>query len=208
MNATKIIRYGAWAAVAALVAGIGAITFTDYRDKLAGTSAELLSPVNSVGGPFTMLNGKGEIVDETTIIGKPTLMFFGFTSCPDVCPTTLAEIQGWIDQLGADADKLHYAFVSVDPERDTPELLSSYVAAFDDRIMALTGTPAQVEAMLKTYRVYARRVDTEDGDYTMDHTAGIYLMNKDNRFVGTIAYGENAEIAMQKIKRLIASAEG
>lgn len=208
MNATKIIRYGAWAAVAALVAGIGAITFTDYRDKLAGTSAELLSPVNSVGGPFTMLNGKGEIVDETAIIGKPTLMFFGFTSCPDVCPTTLAEIQGWIDELGPEADKLHYAFVSVDPERDTPELLSSYVAAFDDRIMALTGTPAQVTAMLKTYRVYARRVDTEDGDYTMDHTAGIYLMNKDNRFVGTIAYGENAEIAMQKIKRLIASAEG
>ncbi|AXS39586.1 SCO family protein [Breoghania sp. L-A4] len=207
MNATKIIRYGAWAAVAALVAGIGAITFSDYRDKLAGTSAELLSPVNSVGGPFTMVNGAGEPVDETMFIGKPTVLFFGFTSCPDVCPTTLAEVQSWIDKLGADANKLNYAFVTVDPERDTPEIMSSYVAAFDDRIKALTGSPTQVADMLKTYRVYARRVEQDDGGYTMDHTAGVYLMNKDNRFVGTIAYGENPDVAMEKLKRLISSAE-
>lgn len=207
MSTTKIIRYGAWAAVAALVAGIGVITLSDYRDKLAGTSAELLSPMATIGGPFTMRDGSGAPIDESTFLGKPTVLFFGFTSCPDVCPTTLAEVQGWIDQLGPDADKLNYAFVSVDPERDTPELMSSYVAAFDDRIMALTGSAAQTEAMLKTYRVYAKRVETEDGDYTMDHTAGVYLMNKDNRFVGTISYGENSEIAMQKLKRLVASAE-
>ncbi len=208
MNATKIIRYGAWAAVAALVAAIGVITFTDYRDKLAGTSPELLSPVNSVGGPFKMVNGAGEPVDETLFIGKPTVLFFGFTSCPDVCPTTLAEVQGWIDRLGADADKLNYAFVSVDPERDTPELMSSYVAAFDERIMALTGSPEQVAEMIKTYRVYARRVELDDGDYTMDHTAGVYLMNADNRFVGTIAYGEDNDVAMQKLERLISAAKG
>lgn len=203
MRAAKIIRYGAWAAIAALVIGVGVITLTDYRQLLMKDPGSLIDPVAGIGGPFTAVDGQGNPVDETVFLGKPTAIFFGFTSCPDVCPTTLAEVQSWIDALGADADKLNYAFVSVDPERDTPELMSSYVAAFDERIMPLTGSPEEIAAMLKTYRVYARKVPLDDGGYTMDHTAGIYLMNAENRFVGTIAYGENPETALAKLKRLI-----
>lgn len=207
MRTAKVIRYGAWAAIAALVIGVGAVTALDYLGKRENGEASLLSPVDNIGGAFTLVDGSGETVTEQDLVGKPTVLFFGFTSCPDVCPTTLAELQGWIERLGPQADKLNYAFVSVDPARDTPELMASYVAAFDDRIRALTGTPEQVAAMLKTYRVYARRVETDDGGYTMDHTAGLYLMNRNNRFVGTIAYGEDGDVAIAKLERLIRNAE-
>jgi protein SCO1/2 len=111
-----------------------------------------------------------------------------------------------MELLGDDAGKLNYAFVSVDPERDTPEVMRDYVGAFDDRITPLTGSREQVDAMVKAYRVYAKKVPLDDGDYTMDHSAAVYLMNADNKFVGTIAYGEDEENAMKKLRRLIENA--
>lgn len=206
MSAGKIIRYGAWAAVAALVLIVGGIMGWSYLGKEDGSS--LIKPATAIGGPFTLVNGAGETVTEADLKGKPTVMFFGYTFCPDVCPTTLAELQGWIAQLGERADKLDYVFVTVDPERDTPEAMADYVAAFDDRIMPLTGTREQIDAMIKTYRVYARKVPMDGGGYAMDHSAGLYLLDENNRFVGTIAYGEDGEIAMEKLERLIGNAAG
>ena len=163
-----------------------------------------LNQFSEIGGPFTLVDSNdGNEFTDKDIIGKPTVLFFGFTHCPDVCPTTLAEIQNWINQLGEKADNLNYLFVTVDPERDTPEVLRDYVSSFDQRIIPLTGSIQQVNQMIKTYRVYAQKVEIDDGDYTMDHTASVYLMNSNNQFDGTISFGENPEIVIKKLEKLI-----
>ena len=204
MSGLKLFRYGAWAAVAALAVVSGVLVY----QQTAGNknSGALIEPLAAIGGPFELVNGDGETVTDKTFAGKPTLIFFGFTFCPDVCPTTLSELQGWIDTLGDDAGKLNYAFVSVDPERDTPEVMRDYVGAFDERIIPLTGTQEQVDGIVKAYRVYAKKVPLDDGDYTMDHSAAVYLMDADNKFVGTIAYAEEEENALRKLRRLIDTA--
>ncbi|MTI18735.1 SCO family protein [Rhodobacteraceae bacterium RKSG542] len=201
MPLTKIIRYSAWALVAVLAFAIAAVSMVTWREN----KAIPLAPVATIGGPFTLVNSSGETITEKNFLGKPSLIFFGFTYCPEVCPTSLSEMQGWIEELGSDADKLNYAFVSVDPERDTPDVIGDYVSSFDERIMPLTGSVEQVNSVIKTYRVYARKVPLEDGDYTMDHTAGVYMMNPQNQFIGTISYGEDHENAMKKIRDLLSS---
>lgn len=204
MSGLKLFRYVAWAAVAVLACVAGALVYVQTTSN--ENSGALIEPLAAIGGPFELVSGTGEIVTDKTFAGKPTVMFFGFTYCPDVCPTTLSELQGWMAELGPDAEKLNYAFVSVDPERDTPDVMRDYVWAFDNRITPLTGSKEQVDAMLKAYRVYAKRVPLDDGDYTMDHSAAVYLMNENNEFVGTIAYGEAEETALAKLKRLIKNA--
>ena len=204
MSGLKVFRYVAWAAVAVLAAASGFLVY----QQTAGSenSGSLIEPLAAIGGPFELTDGDGETVTDATFAGKPLVLFFGFTYCPDVCPTTLSELQGWIEALGPDADKLNYAFVTVDPERDTPDVMRDYVWAFDERISALTGSREQIDAVIKAYRVYAKKVPLDDGDYTMDHSAAVYLMNSDNKFVGTIAYAEPEETALQKLRRLIANA--
>ncbi|PVB62987.1 SCO family protein [Labrenzia sp. 011] len=204
MSGLKLFRYVAWAAVAALAVVSGVLVY----QQTAGNqnSGALIEPLSAIGGPFELINGDGETVTDQTFAGKPSLFFFGFTYCPDVCPTTLAELQGWMEALGEDAAKLNYAFVTVDPERDTPEVMRDYVWAFDKRITPLTGSREQIDAIIKAYRVYAKKVPLDDGDYTMDHSAAVYLMDADNRFVGTIAYGEDEENALKKLRRLIGKA--
>lgn len=204
MSGLKLFRYVAWAAVAVLAGVSGVLVY----QQTAGNenSGGLIEPLAAIGGPFELVDGNGETVTDATFAGKPTVLFFGFTYCPDVCPTTLSELQGWMDALGDDAEKLNYAFVSVDPERDTPEVMRDYVWAFDKRITPLTGSREQVDAMIKAYRVYAKKVPLDDGDYTMDHSAAVYLMNADNKFVGTIAYQEAENTALPKLRRLIKNA--
>ncbi|MEH0073752.1 SCO family protein [Pannonibacter sp. Pt2] len=201
MSSLKFIRYGAWAAVAALAIGAGYVTVSQMQNG-GGTSQT--ASVASIGGPFTLVRADGTTVTDKDFAGKPLAIFFGFTFCPDVCPTTLSDLQGWIEQLGPDADRMNYAFVSVDPERDTPEVIGDYVAAFDPRITPLTGSREQIDAVIKAYRVYAKKVPLDGGGYTMDHSAMIYLMDGSNRFVGTIAYEEDPATALQKLKNLIA----
>ncbi|GGB51526.1 hypothetical protein GCM10011316_24440 [Roseibium aquae] len=205
MSGLKALRYGAWAAVAALAIASGTLVYLQSTQSPTGGGA-LIEPLATIGGPFELVNANGETVTDADLSDKPKVIFFGFTYCPDVCPTSLYELQGWIEALGPDADKLHYAFVSVDPERDTPDVIGDYVGAFDERIMALTGSPEQVNQAIKAYRVYAKKVPLDDGDYTMDHSASMFLMNTDNQFVGTIAYGEAEETALLKLRRLIDSA--
>jgi len=200
MSVAKTIRYGALAAVALLVAAVSATLVMKLINEDIPQAATA-----KIGGPFELVDGKGQVFTDKNLDGKPTLMFFGFTYCPDVCPTTLSDMQGWVDNLGPEADKLNFVFVSVDPERDSPDVISDYVAAFDERFIPLTGSVDQIKKVVKDYRVYARKVPLDDGDYTMDHTAAIYMLDSDLKFTGTISYQEPDETALPKIRKLIGS---
>ena len=138
---------------------------------------------SAVGGPFTLVDQNGKTVTERDFAGRTHLVFFGFTQCPDVCPTTLQQITDVLKALGPRGRDLKVAFISVDPERDSSEALKLYLASFDPRITGLTGTPEQVAAALKAYRAYAQKVPGKDGDYTMNHTAMVYVMDANNAFV-------------------------
>ncbi|WP_436638894.1 SCO family protein [Microbaculum sp. FT89] len=200
----RAIRWIAWILVV-LVAGttVAVLVSDDIRDAVLGKPGQGTG-IAEIGGPFQLVDHTGKPVTEKDFLGKPSAFFFGFTHCPDVCPTTLYEMSTWLGELGPDADKLNVAFVTVDPERDTPELMNNYLSAFGDRIVGLSGTPEQVSQIVKEYKVYRRKVEQEDGEYVMDHSASVYLMDADGKFVGTIAYGEADDIALGKLKRLVA----
>lgn len=173
---------------------------------VASSGAEPGKLASPVGGPFTLVDENGATVTQDTLAGKPSAIYFGYTFCPEVCPTTLADLTHWIQLLGPDADKLNYIFVTVDPERDTPQIMRDYVSAFDRHIRGFTGTPEQIAAIAREYRVYYKRVPTDDGGYVMDHSAIIYLMGSDQRLVSMIGYQEADASALAKLKNLIASA--
>ncbi|MEP9351445.1 SCO family protein [Xanthobacter sp. KR7-225] len=157
--------------------------------------------VAAVGGPFTLVDQNGATVTEAALKGKPTLIFFGFTHCPDVCPTALFEMSEIFGALGPEADKVQAFFVSVDPERDTPDVLKSYLGSFAPQLVGLSGTPEQVEAIKKAYRVYARKVPLTGDDYTMDHTAVVYLMDKSGTFVAPFNAKRPPAEAAAELKR-------
>jgi protein SCO1/2 len=135
-----------------------------------------------IGGPFRLQTGGGGTVTDADLRGAPFLVFFGYTHCPDVCPTTLTKLAQVLKVLGPEA-KIRVLFVTVDPERDTPELMADYASSFDPRIIGLSGDRAEVNAMISAYRVYARKIPSPSGDYTMDHSAVIYLMDRDGKFL-------------------------
>jgi protein SCO1/2 len=180
-----------------MAAGVGYITFDWYRWQYAG---------KSFGGQFTLVDQNGDQITEQAFRGQPTAVFFGFTHCPEVCPTTLFEMNGWLETLGEEGRDIDAYFVSIDPERDTPEVLGDYVSNVSDRIVGITGDPEKVAEMAKSFGIYVRKVELEGGDYTMDHTASVLLLNDQGDFWGTIAYGENPDTAIEKLKRLAAGA--
>src|SRR6202167_4786183 len=137
---------------------------------------------SAIGGPFQLTDQAGQTVTEKNMQGHPTLVFFGFTHCPDVCPTTLFEMSELMRKLGPDADRTGALFITVDPERDTPAIVKDYLASFDPHLRGLTGDQAAIDQAIKDYRVYAKKVQLQGGDYTMDHTAIVYLMDKDDQF--------------------------
>jgi protein SCO1/2 len=137
----------------------------------------------AIGGPFQLTDQSGATVSEKSLQGRPTLIFFGFTHCPDVCPTSLFEISEVLRAMGKDADRVNAYFVSVDPERDNDAAMKDYLSSFDPHLKGLTGDPQAVAKVLSAYRVYAKKVPLKDGDYTMDHTALTYLMDRDGKFV-------------------------
>ncbi|MES0096132.1 SCO family protein [Mesorhizobium sp. M0019] len=175
--------------------GIGALTVKSYLPYYSG---------KPYGEPFTLVDQKGSPVTEAAFRGHPSVVFFGFTHCPEVCPTTLFELAGWLKTMGDDGKNLRAYFVTVDPERDTPEIMNTYVSNFSDRILGISGDPDKVHAMAKSFGIYWKKVDTNDGDYTMDHTASVLLLNAKGDFAGTIAYGESPDAAIAKLKRLAA----
>jgi protein SCO1 len=193
----KTIRYISWAAVALVFAVLAYVV-------VAGESGSLFLKVAEadIGGPFDLLRDDGTRITERDLEGHPYAIFFGFTHCPEVCPTTLYEASGWLDQLGDEGGNFRFYFVTVDPERDTPQVLAEYMTSFPG-ITAITGDEAGIEQIKKEYKVYAQKVPLEDGDYTMDHTATVYLMNGEGHFFGTIAWQEDSDTAIAKIRRLI-----
>jgi protein SCO1 len=198
MNALRVVRYATWGVVAIAAIGLG---YAAWHWQQAGGVGRLAA--NSIGGPFTLTDQHGDTVTEAALKGHPSAMFFGYTFCPDVCPTTLFEMTGWLEKLGPDADTIRVYFVSVDPERDTRETLAEYLSAFDPRITGLTGTPEEVAEIVKDYRVYARKVPLDGGGYVMDHTATIYLIDSNGVFTGTIDYQEDPDTALKKLRRLV-----
>jgi protein SCO1/2 len=154
----------------------------------------------AVGGPFSLLNQDGKPVTERDFAGRPFLVFFGFTHCPDICPTTLFQISEMLGKMGDEGRDLRALFITVDPERDTPEVLKYYLSSFDDRIVGLTGDPVSVEAAIRAFRGFARKVPGKDGDYTMEHTAFVYLMGPDGNFLGTVNLARAPEEAARDVR--------
>jgi len=156
-------------------------------------------PPSSIGAPFRLTGSDGKSVSDADLRGQPVVMFFGYTHCPDVCPTTLFEVSEIFRKLGEGA-KVRGVFVSVDPERDTPEILRDYLGSFDKRIIGLSGDRAALEPMLKAYRVYARKNPAANGEYSMDHSAIVYLMDKQMRFIGPLNIEDN-DVALKEIRK-------
>jgi len=167
-----------------------------------GGVSKVAQPV-AIGGAFQLTDQNGRTVTEQSLRGKPTLIFFGYTHCPDVCPTSLFEISEVLRAMGKDADRVNAYFISVDPERDTPSTMKDYLSSFDPHLEGLSGDPAATTTVLTAYRVYAKKVPMKDGDYTMDHTALIYLMDRDGRFVAPFNLKRSPEEATAELKRYL-----
>jgi protein SCO1/2 len=170
---------------------------------LAGQRGGPMVAKASVGGPFRLVDGNGATVTDQDLKGKPFLVFFGFTHCPDVCPTTLFEVSEVFRRLGPEGDKASALFITVDPERDTPTVMKDYLANFDARLRGLTGDPAAIEDVVKAYRVYAKRVPLDGGGYTMDHTALVYLMDKQGQFVAPFNVKRGADAAAAELRKYL-----
>jgi protein SCO1 len=190
------VRIGA-TLIAPILVGATSFAWVYLRDDSA------LRRGAEIGGPFTLLDHHGKTVTDRDYLGKPTLVFFGFTHCPDVCPTTLLEITNQLKELGPDSDRLNVLFITVDPERDTPQQLALYLSTFDFRITGLSGAPENILGAMKAYHVYAKRVPLKDGDYTMDHTTTIVMMNGKGEYVGVIPYQAPSATMRAKLHRLM-----
>lgn len=161
----------------------------------------MITTASAIGGPFQLVDQSGQTVTDKNLQGKPTIIFFGFTHCPDVCPTALFEMSEILRAMDKDANRINAFFVSVDPERDTPAIMKDYLGSFDPHLKGLSGSPEAVAAIVSAYRVYAKKVPLKDGDYTMDHTALIYLMDRDGRFVAPFNIKRRPEEAAADLKR-------
>ena len=168
---------------------------------VTGYGPSQVPEIAAIGGPFRLTDQNGATLSDQDLRGKPFLVFFGFTYCPDICPTTLFEISEVMRALGPDADKTAALFITVDPERDTPSAMKDYVSSFDPHVKGLTGDAASLAAVAKEYRVYYKKVPLDGGNYTMDHTALVYLMNKDGHFVAPFKMNRTPEAAAADLRR-------
>jgi protein SCO1/2 len=177
-----------------LVVVLGGIFLIAAREPGTATAS-------AIGGPFTLVDQDGKTITDRDLKGRPYLVFFGYTHCPDVCPTTLFEISEVLRALGSDANQTRALFVTVDPERDTPPVLKDYLSSFDPHLRGMTGDAAQIAAIEKSYRVYAKKAPGTNGDYSMDHTALVYLMDKQGRFVAPFNMRRSPQDAAKDLRR-------
>lgn len=189
MPRRSVLLFGGIVLVAAVVLAIVTMVVVGGRER-APTGSQTVSETGqpSVGGPFNLVDQDGHPVDQTMLDGKWSLVFFGFTWCPDYCPTTLAALKATQERLGDRADNLQIVFISVDPERDSPSVLKDYLSSdgFPEGVIGLTGTPAQIRAAADAYRAYYQKVGEGEG-YTMDHSLTVYLMGPDGQFRSALA---------------------
>lgn len=158
------------------------------------------------GGAFTLINSNGQTVTEADLRAKPAAVFFGYTHCPEICPTTLFDLQTWLRELGGSADRLNIWFITVDPERDTPQVLHEYLANMP-QITGISGDPQVVRKVANAFNIAAKKVEGDGGDYSFDHTAAVLLLNKGGRLRGMIPYQEKDTIAVEQLKALAATAK-
>jgi protein SCO1/2 len=185
------------------LAAVGALAVTVALRSMRPVAQVTASGVAAIGGPFTLVATNGENVSDQAYRGKWLLIFFGYTFCPDACPTALNNISVALEKLGSDADKLQPLFVTVDPQRDTHEVMGDYLKSFDSRIIGLTGTQDQIDSVVKEYRVYVAQQKSESGgdDYLVSHSAYIYLLDPQGKFVNVIqggAAGEEIAVWLRK----------
>jgi protein SCO1/2 len=194
---SRLLLVGA-AFAAGLVVCLGAITL------IAGVSfpGKALAPAQ-IGGPFRLTDQNGKAVTEQDMKGRPFLVFFGFTHCPDVCPTTLFDVSEVLRSLGPDADRAGALFITVDPQRDTTAAMKDYLASFDPHLRGLTGDAEALAAVAKEYRVYYKKVPLDGGEYTMDHTAIVYLMDKEGRFVSPFNLKRKPDVAAAELRKYL-----
>lgn len=181
-------------AAAALGAAAGGALYVRSRNG---------KPLLRVGGPFSLMDVDGRTVTDRDLLGKPTLIYFGFTYCPEICPTTLTDIGHWLEMLGPEAARLNVVFITVDPQRDTAPQLKRYLSNFDPRIRGLTGSPEAIAATAKAYRIYYSKVPLEGGEYTVDHSTAVYLFDRRGEFVGPIGYGSSPDQALERLKAVL-----
>jgi protein SCO1/2 len=201
VSALRKVRLGLWAAALAALGLWLWLTLDRAPIQSAGEPTTTITQKGAIGGPFTLTDDEGKPFSSTSLAGKPHVIFFGFTHCPDICPTAMMTLAGLMQEVQAPPD-FKVLFVTVDPQRDTPELLKLYTDSFDPRIIGLTGTEDEIAKVAKLYRAFYRKVPT-GGSYTMDHTAVIYLMDAKGELAGTLAHGEPEKTAAAKLRRLL-----
>jgi protein SCO1/2 len=184
-----------------LVLAAGVLLALALREPPRGAAGTALA--SAIGGPFQLIDQNGKPFSDADLKGKWHLIFFGYTHCPDACPTALNEMSLALDRLGMKRDEVGVVFITVDPERDTPDALKSYVQSFDAPIVALTGSPEAVAQAAKAYRVFYAKHPRADGDYDMDHSAVIYVMNPEGRFTATFTPDSSADAIVQRLQKLI-----
>jgi protein SCO1/2 len=199
----KNVRITLWAACALPILALLAVAGLEFTQRTNGVGAYQAS---GIGGPFKLASSSGGELSSDDLKGAPFLVFFGYTHCPDVCPETVSDVSTWLDALGPEGKDVKALFISIDPERDSVGSLKDYLSSFSERVIGLTGTPDEIAQVAKEYRVYYAKHPTKDGDYTMDHSAVIYLMGRDGKLAGTLTYDEKKEAAVAKLKRLLAAA--
>jgi protein SCO1 len=188
---------------AALILGAflgGLVLFLGAIFLVTGLSPAPNAGVATIGGPFHLVDENGKPFSDQDMKGKPYLVFFGYTHCPDICPTTLFDMSQLFRKLGPDANRVGALFVTVDPERDTQPVLKDYLASFDPHLRGLTGDRKAIDQAMKDYRVYAKKVPLTGGDYSMDHTAIVYLMDKDGNFVAPFNMQRSADIEAAELR--------
>jgi protein SCO1/2 len=194
------LQIALWGAVLAAAAGLAFLLLRPYSSLPEARTTEL--PLAAIGGPFTLVDGKGQPFSSSRLAGRPFAIFFGFTHCPDVCPTTLARLAKLRRELGRGDDAFNIVFVTVDPERDGPAEVGAYAGLFATPVIGLTGSREQIERVKKQYAVASMKSPLANGDYSVDHTASIFLMDRSGQFVATIAPEESDDVALAKLKRI------
>jgi len=184
-----------------LVIAAGVLLALALRETPRGAAGTALA--SAIGGQFQLIDQNDKPFSDANLKRKWHLIFFGYTQCPDACPTALNEMSLALDRLGIKRDEVGVVFITVDPERDTPDVLKSYVQSFDAPIVALTGSPEAVAQAAKAYRVFYAKHPRADGDYDMDHSAVIYVMNPEGRFTATFTPDSSADAIVQRLQKLI-----
>lgn len=202
MPRRPVILFAAACAVIALALGLITMVVVKGREQTAQVAAEAGTGQPTVGGPFTMTNQDGQVVDQSILKDKWTLVFFGFTYCPDYCPTTLGVLNAVQERMDDKARDLQIVFVSIDPERDTPKLLKDYLSSdgFPTGVIGLTGTPEQTAQVAKAYRAFYQKVG-EGENYTMNHSLTVYLMGPEGQFRSAVAHDLGPDKTAKLIER-------